>query len=137
MVTLKTLIAYEKLNKIVEKFLREKVTEFRNAEFERSAYSSSGAPAPIFKGFEIVDRDEYKSGSWVCVGKDIEISFGGLHNLDIDIYRIPLEPLFDDDFYEKMKAVFDEKRKKRSEKNRNEEKELYEKLKMKYEGESK
>lgn len=136
MVTIKTLRSYEKLHNIVEDFLRKKVTEYRNAEYGEPVNSTYGRPAPIFKEFEIVDREQYINGSLKKVGENIIISFGYNYDLDIESHTLPLEILFDDDFYVKIKSMFDEKRQRAKEiEERETEKKLYEKLKAKYEGE--
>jgi len=124
MVTLKTLLAYEKLHNIVEEFLRKKVTEYKNAEYGEPIYSTYGSPAPVFREFEIEERSQYINGSWVKIGKNITISFGYNCDLEIDSYTLPLEILFNDDFYMKIKSVFDEKKKKAEEEEQETEKKI-------------
>jgi|GEM_PF-3040070 len=115
MTTLKTLLAYEKLHDIIEEFFYKKCTEYKKAEYPTW---DRWTPGGEFDSFEILRNH-------------VSVKYR-YYSRDADSYSLPLDILFDDDFYDKIKARFDKKRQVEDERKREDELKLLEALKKKY-----
>ena len=115
MITLKTLTTYLKFKEKVDEFLIKKCQEYDRAQFNDPYYNIYVSDAFI----------EFK-----IIGNRITIDFQDYG--EFKTYYLPLDILFDDDFYEKLKARFDEERKQKAEETKERELKLLEELKKKY-----
>ena len=115
MISLKTLTSYLKFKENVEEFLIKRCTECERAEYNDPR---RGILTGDYLDFEILDDG-------------IKIVFIYLYS-DSRYFYLPLDILFDDDFYEKLKARFDEERRQKAEETKERELKLLEELKRKY-----
>lgn len=123
MTTLKTLMAYQKLHENVEYFLKKKCNQHLRAEHGCSKNGDCSWTLSSFKflkNFEIHDEK-------------IEVEFQEEYDSETTTVFLDRSILFDDDYYEQIKARYDEKMKKEDEKIREAELKLYADLKRKYE----
>ena len=99
MVTLKTLEHYQKLHEIVEDFLRTKCTEYNKARrYYDKNYLDNPEPLMYFTGFaiegdELVVRFADDPDDWNPIN---------------ELYKLPTDLIFDDNFYTIMSERFSE-----------------------------
>lgn len=120
-VTLNDLLKYEKLHEKVDDFLRDRLSDYENAERGEPKYHSTFGHGDYLIELEIKENK-------------LNIKYYSPYSDKYyDTYELPLDILFDDDFYEKMKVRFDEERKENAEKEKERELKILEELKKKYE----
>lgn len=120
---LETLLAYEILHENVEEFLTDKCNQHLRAEHGCSKHGDCSwklSAFDFFKQFEIHDAV-------------IEVEFQSECSTEITTVYLDKTILFDDGYYEKIKARYDEKMKKVEAEMKERELKLLEDLKRKYE----
>lgn len=121
-ITLQTLQDYLDLHDKIEDFLREKCRDYNRAKWNKSEYSFSAGIEPE----KYLITHEIKNN-------ELKLEFFDFYRDGLDTYDLPIDILFDDDFYSKMKAIFDEKRRNANKKQIERELRQLEELKKKYE----
>jgi hypothetical protein len=120
-ITLNDLLEYQKLHERIDEFIRDKLSEYENAEKNKPKYHSTYSGGDYLIELEIEEN------------KLTVKYYSPYSDKYYDTYTLPLDILFDDDFYEKVKAIFDEKRRIAAEYEKKRELRLLEELKKKYE----
>jgi hypothetical protein len=120
-ITLNDLLEYQKLHDRIDDFVRDKLSEYENAEKNNPKYHSTYSGGDYLIELEIEEN------------KLTVKYYSQFSDKYYDTYTLPLDILFDDDFYEKAKAIFDEERKIKAEKEKERELKILEELKKKYE----